>query len=99
VIEPYRDDIEALCRKHTVRRLELFGSATTALFDTARSDLDFLVEFDDLTPERYADAYFSLQQALQELFGRHVDLITASSMANPYFRRRVLAESQPVYAR
>jgi predicted nucleotidyltransferase len=29
-----------LCRKHGVRRLELFGSATTHSFDAARSDLD-----------------------------------------------------------
>jgi len=98
IVESRRDEIANLCGKHAVRRLQLFGSAASKSFGND-SDLDFLVEFDDLTPDRYADAYFSLQQSLQEMFGRPVDLITTSNLANPYFRKRVLAETQSVYAR
>jgi hypothetical protein len=36
---------------------------------------------------------------LETLFGRPVDLVTAVSLENPYFRERVLAERQLVYAR
>jgi predicted nucleotidyltransferase len=98
-IDSHKDEIAALCREHSVRRLHLFGSAANGKFDVDRSDLDFLVEFDDLSPDRYANSYFALQDALQELLGRHVDLITENNMVNPYFRSRVLAESQSVYAR
>ncbi len=76
-----------------------FGSALRADFDPAASDLDFLVEFDDLPPAKYAGAYFALKDSLEALFGRPVDLITEASLENPYFRDRVQAERQPVYAR
>ena len=47
---------------HDVRRLDLFGSAVTDRFDPLRSDVDMLVEFADLPPRAYADAYFELKQ-------------------------------------
>jgi len=44
-IERCRTDLEALCKRFRVRRLEAFGSAVTGRFRTATSDIDFLVEF------------------------------------------------------
>lgn len=43
LISSWKHEIEALCKSHGVRRLELFGSATTGAFDSARSDLAFIV--------------------------------------------------------
>lgn len=99
IIESKSEALALLCRRHGVRRLELFGSATTDEFDPARSDLDFLVEFDALPPAKLADAYFGLKEGLEALFARPVDLVTESSLSNPYFRARVMAERQAVYAR
>lgn len=99
IIESKREALATLCRRYGVRRLELFGSVTTDAFDPARSDLDFLVEFDALPPVTLADAYFGLKDSLEALFGRPVDLVTESSLSNPYFRERVMAERQAVYAR
>lgn len=65
---------------------------------STRSDLDFLVEFGDATPAAYAQAYFSLKEGLEALFGRPVDLVTPINLTNPYFRRRVTAERETVYA-
>ena len=66
-------------------RLELFGSAAGGDFDPQRSDLDFLVEFQGLPLEQYAHSYFGLLFALQDLFGRPVDLVMTSAIRNPYF--------------
>lgn len=99
VIEQHRDEIVALCKSIGARRLDAFGSAVRADFDLANSDLDFLVEFDDLPPAESADAYFSLRENLESLFGRSVDLITEGSLENPYFRDRIYAERKLVYAR
>jgi predicted nucleotidyltransferase len=99
VIEQHRDEVVALCKRVGARRLDAFGSAVRADFDLATSDLDFLVEFDQRSPGRYADAYFALKESLEALFGRPVDLITEASLENPYFRERVQAERQAVYAR
>ncbi len=81
-----------------MRRLDVFGSVLTDRFDPARSDLDLLVTFDDLPPGDYADAYFSLKQSLEALFGRDVDLVTAVALQNPYFRRAVDAHRQTLFA-
>lgn len=52
LIAERRSDIAALCRRFGVRRLVVFGSAARgADFDPARSDLDFLVEFDRGDPD------------------------------------------------
>ncbi len=90
--------MRSLCRRHHVRRLDLFGSAVTGHFDLARSDLDMLVTFDDLPPGRYADAYFELKSDLERLFGRDVDLVTAAALQNPFFRREVETHRQTLFA-
>jgi len=99
VIDSHSEEVAALCRRTSVRRLDVFGSAVRADFDREASDLDFLVEFDSLPPARYADAYFALKEGLEALFGRSVDLITPSSLANPYFRDRIATERRTLYAR
>lgn len=83
------DALPALCRRFHVRRLDLFGLAVDGRFDPRRSDLDFLVAFEDLPDPVYAASYFGLRAALAELFGREVDLITEHSLENPYLRHRV----------
>jgi hypothetical protein len=99
LIEHHRAEVAALCRRAGARRLDVFGSAARGDFDPATSDIDFLVEFDELPPKAYADAYFTLRESLERLFGCPVDLVTAGSVENPYFRERIEAERKPVYAR
>ncbi|CUA93989.1 nucleotidyltransferase family protein [Thiomonas bhubaneswarensis] len=98
-IDLHHEEVAQLCRRSGARRLDVFGSAIRDDFDPDRSDLDFLVEFDDVPPAHYAQAYFTLKEGLEKLFGRPVDLVTGSSLANPYFRQRIASESRTVYAR
>jgi hypothetical protein len=98
LIEEKRDQIERICRRHGVRRIELFGSANGVGFDVAHSDLDFLVTFQELEFNHYADAYFGLQEDLQALFQRPVDLVVSSAIQNPYFRQSVESSRTLVYA-
>ena len=93
-------DEEALaagCRRFGVRRLSLFGSAGTDAFDHERSDVDFLVEFDDDTESRF-DAYFGLKDELERLLGRPVDLVMPKSLENPYFAAPVERSRRDLYA-
>ncbi len=90
--------LPALCERFRVRRLDLFGSAATGPFDPDSSDLDLLVAFaDGLPPAAYAEAYFGLRAALEDLFGRPVDLLTEPALENPHLRRRVEAERRPLF--
>ena len=98
-IDLHKQDIFNPCRKADARRLDIFSSAVRSDFDPFTSDLDFLVEFDDIPPADYADAYFLLKEGLENLFGRSIDLVTTSSLANPFFRSRLASESRNIYAR
>ena len=93
-----RPAIEAICRRHRVHRLELFGSAASGS-DRPDSDFDFLVEFEQLPPGAYADAFFGLLEDLSQLLGRPVDLVVPSAIKNPYFRQAVDRTRVLVYAR
>jgi predicted nucleotidyltransferase len=97
MIEERRFEIEALCRQHGVRKLSVFGSGTREDFDSAKSDLDFLVEFQPLNPREHKEAYFRLTEALGRLFSRGVDLIEMHTVRNPYLRSRIEQEQETVY--
>lgn len=93
-----RSEIEALCRRFGVARLELFGSASDGSFDPTRSDVDFLVEFPpdrDLGP--WLRDYFELKDALEELLDRPVDLVMPSALNRPQFIREVNRTRTPLY--
>lgn len=96
-IEAKQHELTSLCRRYHVRRLELFGSATEG-FDPDTSDLDFLVEFEELEPPAFADAYFGLQESLSALFQRPVDLVSPAAIRNPYFLRSIERSRALLYA-
>jgi predicted nucleotidyltransferase len=97
IVERSRSAIIELCRRFGVRRLDLFGSAATERFDPDRSDLDFLVEFEEPFIGGFSSPYFGLLKALQDLFQRDIDLVLERNLINPYRRRRILAEKLPLY--
>jgi uncharacterized protein len=97
-IAAHLPDLAALCRRFQVRRLEIFGSAATAAFDPESSDLDFLVEFELLPPGPYANSFFGFKEALEQLFGRPVDLVVPAAICNPYFLESVERSKTLLYA-
>jgi predicted nucleotidyltransferase len=83
-------EIEELCRRFGVTRLELFGSATGPEFDAETSDFDFLVEFEDVSPSsNYGIRFLDFAEALEAVLGRSVDLLTPDSIRNPYLRQAI----------
>jgi uncharacterized protein len=97
-IASHRDELQALCRRFHVRRLDLFGSAARGDFDPEHSDVDFVVEFDRSAPQHPFDAYFGLKEALEALLGRKVDLVELSAVRNPYLKASIEQSRENVYA-
>ena len=81
IVQQKHDAIAALCRKHRMRALWVFGSATTGAWDPESSDIDFLVDLGDYEPG-VANRYLNLADDLEALFGRSVDLITVGGLRN-----------------
>jgi uncharacterized protein len=97
IVESRRAEIATLCRQFHVKRLDVFGSAATGNFDPDKSDIDFLVEFEDLEPKAYKNAYFELLFALERVFNRSIDLITAPSLENRVLIENIMRSKEPVY--
>lgn len=87
-LDKYKGDINALCKQNRVRYLYVFGSVLTDKFND-KSDIDLLVDIDSNDPFDYADYYFNLKFALQELFKRPIDLLESKAMKNPYIIRNI----------
>lgn len=98
LIQERAEEMRRLCKKYNVRRLFIFGSATTPEFEPARSDLDFLVSFGSLRPGTHADTYFGLLADLQKLFDRPIDLVMESAVDNPYMDEEIKRTRRELYA-
>lgn len=84
----YLPKIIALCKKHKVKNLFAFGSVLTNRF-TDKSDIDLLVDFEGVNLEDYADNYFDLKYALENLLGQDVDLLEGKAVRNPYLKESI----------
>ena len=87
-IATYRDDIRNLCGQYGIARLFAFGSVVTDRFNDD-SDIDLIVEIDDSDPLTYSDKYFNLKFALEQLLGRHIDLLEERAMRNPLLKKEI----------
>ncbi len=90
--------IAAICREHHVRRLSMSGSAVRKDFDAAHSDIDVVVEFEDVPVFGYATNFFALEESLVRLFQRPVDLLTDGSIRNPFLRKAIDRDRVLLYA-
>src|SRR3990167_633565 len=97
IVQAKAGELAGICEKRHVCRLLLFGSAASGSFDPASSDLDFLVEFQPLSPAQHADNYFGLQEDLERLFGVPIELVEPGPIQNPYFRQAVEETQVLVY--
>jgi len=89
------DKLVAWCQRAPVKRLWVFGSVLADW--KPESDLDLLVEF---LPGQEPDLLgrLDLQDELEELLGRPVDLIPQEAVTNPFRRQRIWSTRQEIYA-
>ena len=98
LIEQNKAAIQQLCRQYGVKQFELFGSAVAGCFDEKTSDLDFLVEFLPTDPAGHAHSYLNLLVALEDLFGRKIDLLEIKAIKNPYLMESINQTRIELYA-
>lgn len=96
LIELNLQKIVALCRQHKVRKLFVFGSILTPRFGKD-SDVDMLVDFEDVPPEDYVDNYFGLKDAMAALLGRSIDLLEDKGIRNSVLRSNIDRTKRLVY--
>lgn len=87
-----------ICKRFHVRKLWVFGSILTSRFNE-QSDVDLCVDFDKSKIDifDYADNFFDFQYALEEIFGRKVDITEDAAVQNPYFRQELNETRRLIY--
>ena len=98
IIDKHIDTLISLCKQHKVKELYLFGSILTTKFNKD-SDIDMLVQFDNVDILEYADNYFDFKEKLEKLLGREIDLLENQAIRNPIFRKILDRDKKIVYER
>lgn len=98
IIQQNLEKIIEICKNRKVRRLAVFGSATGDRFDPGKSDLDLLVEFEEMQPAEHAEQYFGLAEDLERLLSRPIELVEPGPIRNPFFRKSLEETQVEIYA-
>ena len=99
ILKKKEKELNALCQKYKVERFYAFGSVTGEGFDPDRSDLDFIVAFQPgLDPITMGGFLWDMQQDLEALFTRNIDLLRERPFRNPYFAKAVEESKRLLYA-
>ena len=99
IVENKIPEIVDLCKKHKLKSLYLFGSATDAKYFNKKSDVDFLYEYDKKKIKEldYADNYFDFLFSLKKILKRNVDLMPNEKLKNPYLLKQINSEKIRIY--
>ena len=95
-LSAYINQINVLCHSHKVKSLYAFGSVLTSNFKPT-SDIDLVVDFQEVELNEYADNYFDFKFSLQDLLKHPVDLLEEQAIKNPYFKQVVNQTKELVY--
>jgi len=93
-----KNELNKFCKRWKIIKLEIFGSAIRNDFNN-ESDVDLLVVFDPDFHRTLVDME-EIQQEIEEIFNRPVDLITRKTIErsqNPYKRQNILDSTVVLY--
>lgn len=91
-----REKIAAFCRKWKVTEFSLFGSVLREDF-RSDSDVDVLVSFEQGAGWSLFDIV-EMQDELQTIMGRDVDLVEKGAVRNPFRRHSIMTNREVLYA-
>jgi predicted nucleotidyltransferase len=96
LIEQNINKISLLCESHKVKYLYAFGSVLTNKF-SEKSDIDLIVDFDNVELLKYADNYFDFKFSLEDILNRPIDLLEEKAIKNPYFKQSIDKQKKLIY--
>lgn len=96
LIQNYSKEIINLCKIHKVKSLYAFGSVLTEKFNS-ESDVDLIVDFQQIDVLDYGDNYYNLKFSLEDIFKRNVDLLEEKAIRNPYFIKTLNQNKKLIY--
>ncbi len=98
-IENKIEKLITLCNKYKVKKIFVFGSIAKGNFNPKTSDVDLIVEIEDLPPSEKGELIMELWSELEALFARKVDLLTNLNIKNPYLKSEIENSKYLIYDR
>lgn len=96
-IQPHLQTVIELLKKHKIKNAFLFGSVLSDHFND-QSDIDLLINFLDYSnPLEIGQSIWDLEDELEALTNRKIDLLTERSLKNPYFIQELNNTKQLIY--
>lgn len=97
IILEHKEELTKICESLHIKRMNVFGSAVSGKFNK-ESDIDFLIKFsEELSGEQYTENYFKLHYKLREIFNREIDIISESTLSNPFFIESINNSKELIY--
>jgi len=86
------EELRSFCLRHPIQEMWVFGS----VLDDWRpdSDVDLLVRF---LPDQDIFLTLDLEEELEQMLGRKVDLVEADSVTNPFIRKHIREHRVLIY--
>jgi predicted nucleotidyltransferase len=97
-LKDHIEQIRQLCHEHDVQSLFAFGSVISNKLK-AESDIDLIVDIYSTDPVDYTDNYFALKFQLEDILDRHVDLLEAKALKNPFLKKEIDNTKVLIYGR
>lgn len=89
--------VSELFKKYNVKAAYFFGSVLSEKFNSD-SDIDVMVTFMDYSdPLKIGQSIWGIEDDLEILTSRKVDLITERSLKNPYFIQEINNTKELIY--
>lgn len=84
-------------KTHPILRVYIFGSSISDTFNN-ESDLDLLLEFpENIDPLERGEAILSIQEQIEDIVKRSVDVVSLKAIKNPYFLSSIQKNSILIY--
>ena len=96
LLQNYSKEITNLCKTHKLKSLYAFGSVITEKFNP-ESDVDVIVDFQQIEVLEYGDNYYNLKFSLEDIFNRNIDLLEEKAIRNPYFLKTLNQNKKLIY--
>ncbi|MGJ3251914.1 MAG: nucleotidyltransferase family protein [Elainellaceae cyanobacterium] len=92
------EQVKAFCQRWCISEFALFGSVLRPDFQP-ESDVDVLVSFNESGDNRWSIFdLIRMQQELESLFQREVDLVEKAGLQNPYRRAEILDTCRVIFS-
>ncbi len=97
IVKNYLPQAIELFKEHKIKNAYVFGSVVTEEFNS-NSDIDFLINFLDYSdPLKVGQSIWDLEDGLEKLTSRKIDLLIERSLKNPYFIEELNKTKELIY--